>query len=176
MPKIFGNLAGLKLNLVKVKAALHDELSATLVDATKAWVQTAERIIPMWSGASRATLKTLAGKVGINIATFPVPGSSGKMPPNRSAEGEAKGDGELEMNRGTLRYHFSYTTDLDYLIRNETRNMNAAMLGRLRTQTPYRFRQQANGAFNAVISRRLSRLPVGSILRKSISTILIRSK
>lgn len=171
MPRIFGNLSTIKLDVRKVKALLHEQLLETLRQGAKIWVLTAQENIPIWSGASQSTLKTLAGKVGVDIAVFPVSGA-----PDRTALGEGSGRGDLEINRGAARYSFFYSTNLPYLIRNETQNMDAAMRGRLRTPTPYQFRLKADAAFKDFIKSKLDQLPVNSILRNSIKVTQLRTK
>lgn len=171
MPKITGSLSTIDVNVLKIKDALHKELVRVLREAVKIWVLTAQANIPVWSGASQSTLKTLAGKVGVDIAVFPVPGA-----PNRTGIGAGAGFGDLEINRERGTYTFFYLTNLPYLIRNETQNMDAAMRHRLRTPTPYEFRKKADAAFRDYIRQHLERLPLGSILRRNITVQTIRTR
>lgn len=171
MPKLAATISTIKIDIKKVQNSLHEQFVAVLREAVKVWVMTAQQNIPVWSGASQSTLKTLAGKVGVDIAVFPVPGA-----PDRTGLGEGSGQGDLRINRGQGRYSFFYSTNLPYLIRNDTRDMSEAMRGRLKTPTPYQFREKADAAFRKIVGGRLGKLPINRILSQAITLKQIRTQ
>lgn len=168
MARIFGNLTAIKISPVLINN-LNSRWKKINRDGVKAWVETAAAIIPQWSGMSRATLKKLGDRVGVPVAAFPVPGPSGKQPPNRVSEGEQQSSGKLIEKLGT--YGFIYRTNVFHLAVNE--NVDARQFGfRLITPGPYRFRLQADLAYIKEIKRQLSTF--NPQLRKFITVKRIR--
>lgn len=128
----------------------------TIEEAARAWVRAAVAIIPVWSGASRATLQALA-----NAVNEPVPIDPKQSAPNRIALGRLYSRGGVE-RKGAAHYDFYYETTLRYLIANETKNVKPrteGLFSRLIEPTPYKFREAGDRAAQAVIEKRLSTLP-----------------
>lgn len=152
MPRLTGNLLALKISSTLIKN-LDSRWKKINRDGVKAWVETAAAIIPQWSGMSRATLKKLGGRVGVQVAAFPMPGPSGRKPPDRVALGEQQSEGKLIEKLGT--YGFIYSSNVFHLAVNE--NVDARQFGfRLVQPGPYRFRLKADLAYLREIRKQLS--------------------
>lgn len=132
----------------------------TIEMAARAWVQAAVEKIPVWSGASRATLQALASAVNESVSIDPV-----STAPNRIALGRLYSRGGIERT-GRAQYNFYYETSLRYLIANETKRVRPrtnGLRGRLIRPTPYNFREAGEKAANAVIEARMKDLPLRGI-------------
>lgn len=128
----------------------------TIEGAAREWVRAAIDIIPVWSGASRATLQALASAVNV-----PVPISPKASAPNRIGLGRLYSRGGIEKD-GRASYNFYYETSLRYLIANETQRVKPRTYGlfsRLIEPTPYKFREAGDKAAQAYIDKRLQELP-----------------
>jgi hypothetical protein len=128
----------------------------TIEEAARAWVRAALSIIPVWSGASRATLQSLARAVGETVPILPESNA-----PNRIALGRLHSRGGIEKD-GVASYSFYYETTLRYLIANETTNVQPrteGLFSRLIEPTPYEFRKAGERAAQAVVEKRLKELP-----------------
>ena len=168
MPKMFGNLVVLKLSPAII-SSVRSRFKKINRDGVKAWVETAAAVIPQWSGMSRATLKKLGDRVGVPVAAFPVPGPSGRQPPNRVAEGEAQSEGRL-IEKSDI-YGFVYKTNVFHLAVNE--NVDARKFGfKLVTPGPYNFRLKADLAYFKEIRSQLSKFDPN--LKKFITVKKIR--
>jgi hypothetical protein len=111
-----------KVNLARFKEALHARLSECLAQAAAIWLQTtATGIVPVWSGASRATFSELAGYVGY-VLSFPIQSDA----PNRIGWGVSEGTGTFMLQTDVAKglYQFSYSTTLPHLMINEYYNAN----------------------------------------------------
>lgn len=128
----------------------------TIEGAAREWVRAAVAIIPVWSGASRATLQALASAVGESVPISPKPSA-----PNRIGLGRLYSRGGIEKT-GRASYNFYYETTLRYLIANETTNVKPrteGLFSRLIEPTPYNFREAGDKAAQAYIDKRLQNLP-----------------
>lgn len=163
---------GFVLDLTVIKPLLHKRFSASLDAGIKAWVTTADRLIPTWSGASRATLIELGRKVGVEISIIPADGVK-----SRIALGQQSTPAPvIRKSRQFGEYFFQWSTHLTHLVTNETQDVNEAMKFRLRTPTPYEFRKAAGDAFRQALMAELKRESPESIIRKSLRVIQLRSK
>ena len=123
--------------------------------AAREWVKAAVAIIPVWSGASRATLQALADAVGESV-----PISPSSTAPDRIGLGRLYSRGGIE-KKGKASYSFYYETTLRYLIANETQKVaprTEGLFGSLITPTPYKFREAGDRAAQAYIDKRLREL------------------
>lgn len=154
MPKGFiGSYSLLSFDSKIAQFLVHSQSQKVLRKAVKAWVSTAENIIPVWSGMSRGTLVKLAGQVGVNVSLFVAPGAQPpKGPGDQSQEGISKSTGRLIIIPG--RYGFEYSSQVFHLAVNE--NVDARQYGfRLQKPGPYHFREAADKAFNAEMEKGL---------------------
>jgi hypothetical protein len=136
-----------RVDFARYRQALHERLSEALVQATMSYIDaTAERIVPVWSGASRATFSELASHVGYVLMLSPVGGA-----PNRVSLGLANGTGTFETDSANGIYRFSYSTTLSHLIINEYHD--ATQWGfHLINPGPYHFQEAGAEAFRQVAS------------------------
>ena len=139
-----------------VVPGLDNFVKETIEEAARAYVKAALEIIPTWSGASRATLQSLADSVNV-----PVPINISSTAPDRIALGRLYSRGGIE-RKGKAQWNFYYETTLSYLIANETMKVQPrtnGLRGSLISPTPYKFREAGNRAAQAVINSRLKSLP-----------------
>lgn len=139
-----------KLQAMKVHPAHRKAIDAfvkeSVEEAARRWVRAAVEVIPVWSGASRATLEALASAVGEHI-DIDVKGDV----ENRIALGRLFSRGGIERD-GEANWSFFYETSLRYLIANETQNVQPrthGLRGKLIEPTPYNFREAGNAAVEA---------------------------
>ncbi len=108
-----GQLAIPVLDLAAVKAALDQAAKKAIRGALQEYLTIVLDEIPNWSGASRATLNSLADQVG--VATMASGGGVGV--------GEADSNNSLILGENGL-YQFKYATHLSWLAWNEYNNAN----------------------------------------------------
>lgn len=133
-----------RVDFNRFQTALHERLSEALVQAAFKWLEaTATDIVPVWSGASRATFSPLASQIGYVLTLAPVPTA-----PNRVDLGIANGTGTFETDAGQGLYRFTYSTTLPHLIINEYYNANTFINPKtglpyfhLRRPGPYHFQR-----------------------------------
>lgn len=138
------------ISLAPNQRALIDQYVEDAVkEGARIWVRAAVERIPVWSGASRATLQALASAVNEHI-DIDVAGNA----PQRIALGRLYSSGGIErLSLG--HWKFSYETSLRYLIANETRRVaprTEGLRGSLIEPTPYNFREAGNEAVKAYFS------------------------
>jgi len=117
-------------------------------EAARIWVRAALEIIPSWSGASRATLQSLASAVNEHVAI-----DIKSKAPDRISLGRLYSRGGVTRN-GQGSWEFYYETQLNYLIANETTKVaprTNGLRGSLVSQTPYKFREAGNQAVQAYL-------------------------
>jgi hypothetical protein len=136
-----GTLKAPRLDLDKYRNALHNHLAQQTMEAAKRWFDAIikQNVVPVWSGASRATFRKLAHLVQYTIPIVPVV-------PSRIPMGEAASEGYLNVNPKAGKYTFHYSTTLKHLIYNEYNNANLVGF-HLITPGPYHFQKKAAGAF-----------------------------
>ena len=121
----------------------------TVKEAARIWVRAALAIIPSWSGASRATLQSLAAAVGEHVSIDLATGA-----PDRIALGRLSSRGGITKN-GQGSWEFYYETQLRYLTANETTTVaprTEGLRGKLIQPTPYNFREAGNAAVRAYLA------------------------
>lgn len=132
-------------------------LAAMLIDeihlAGIAWLNaTALSVIPVWSGASKATFLKLARSIGFAISINPIVTPDGKYALGESV-GFAKSEGEVDTkNVKSGIVTFKYSTTLEHLIFNEYNNANTnrkagRVFSNLKTPGPYHFQEKGTEAF-----------------------------
>lgn len=136
-----GTLKAPRLALDKYRNALHNHLAQQTMEAAKRWFDgiIKANVVPVWSGASRATFRKLANQVQYIIPITPAVSS-------RIPMGEASSEGYLDMNPKTGKYTFHYSTTLKHLVFNEYNNANLYGFN-LRKPGPYHFQERAKAAF-----------------------------
>ena len=131
-----------QIDVSSYRTATHDRLSETITEAAKAWIDNAEGIIPVWSGASRATFLDLANKVGYQLMIDPVAAS-------RIELGYENGVATFTANKEESTYSFSYSTSLAHLIINEY--YDATQWGfHLKRPGPYHFQEAGRNALRRI--------------------------
>ena len=152
MIKLKASLHSLKLDLRKYRAELERRAADNISRSAFEWVNTAIDIIPSWSGASRATLMSLAEEIGVPVPIEIQPGA-----PNRVSLGKSKSESDINLAADDGRFTFSYSTDLDHLVYNEFNNANVSpdpgLYSRLRTPGPYGFSDAAKTVAIDVLSQ-----------------------
>ena len=151
------------------KIALQSTMLEALAKATFEYLNAILSIIPVWSGASRATFLQLASQISMIIPIEPVAwsGTGTKNHPshaallNRIPLGQQCGSSRMIIDVATGQFFTEYTNDLHYLTFNEYNNANAggdpAVYSRLKNPGPYNFQARAGAAFEN--SARYARLP-----------------
>ncbi len=137
-------------NLEGYKQHLHAYMEDWLKQAGKEWLQaTVIAIIPVWSNASRATFKKLAGELD-----FPLPYGPQKSITDRIPLGLSTGAGSgVEIDQANFKYHFVYSSTLRYLAYNEYNRVvygiapNVFSRRGLINPTPYHFQEKGQLAF-----------------------------
>jgi len=140
----------------RFRAALHERLVTALTDATRQWLQaTAVDLVPVWSGASRATFSPLASYVNFVLSCTPAVGA-----PNRIDLGIANGTGTWTAGEIPGLYRFIYSTMLPHLIINEYYNANTFInphtglpYFHLTNPGPYHFQEAGARAFEEVAAK-----------------------
>lgn len=165
MSGVLFDAALISFNSRLAKKAVNDAFRRVLRKAVEAWVRTAEEIIPVYSGAARATLRKLASDVGINVPITPTPNAV-KRVGDRTSLGEAAG-ANSKLIEVPGRYGFKYSADLPHLIANETIAGLHNVLN-LKTPTPYNFREQADEAFRKVFFDELAKENIPKIIQDNL--------
>jgi len=149
----------LDLDVAAYKRRLSEYMEDWLKQAGREWLQaTVLAVIPTWSKASRATFQKLAGDLGMIIPYGPQ-----KSYKDRTSLGLSTGDGGLELEPGSSRWHFRYSSSLRYLAYNEYNRVvygqapNVFSRSGLRHPTPYHFQEKGQRAFESFA--RLTKLP-----------------
>lgn len=159
-----------KLDLVQIEIntgewlTLMDRRLSTHINRSAArWINSIVfSVIPIWSGASRATFVKLAREVN-----FPL--SIGSASPTSSGSdvspmlGFRQSSGEVEKNKSLGLYTFTYSTTLFHLVFNEQYDANSdkkagKVFSELLNPGPYNFREVGREAFETY-AREKARLP-----------------
>lgn len=126
--------------------ALRQEMFDAMLLGIYAYLDTVTSIVPVWSGASRATFLQLAREVGYPLAAAPISGA-----PNRVSIGISKSTGKFDNELDDLKVSFTYETDLPWLVYNEYHNANvtpdATLFGKLIQPGPYGLQEAGKEAF-----------------------------
>lgn len=143
MIKFRNNLPHLGIDRAQLLRNLDADVRKITEEAARIWVRSAISNIPVWSGASRATLESLGSAVGV-----PVPIDPKSNAPNRIGLGRARSRGGVE-KVGDGSWRFFYESNLEHLAANETESVEPGtrgLRGSLIQPTPYQFREKANQA------------------------------
>lgn len=145
----------IQLNSSKFRDDLAKVLTRDIKIAATAWLNaTVMSVIPIWSGASRATFLKLSRSVGFGLTITGIEARSSENPralgPSvgfQQSEGKVNTDGA---RKGIV--SFNYGTDLFHLVFNEYENANASpvagrLFARLRDPGPYGFQDIGREAF-----------------------------
>lgn len=132
-------------------------LTRQLKKAATVWLNaTVLLVIPVWSGASRATFLKLAREVGFPLTVTGLKAPSRLLNQSPSELGPRAGfqksRGEVTTNSSSGIYTFTYQTDLFHLVFNEFNNANqnptaGRLFSRLIQPGPYNFREIGQDAF-----------------------------
>lgn len=154
MFKISGKFKEPFIDIDKYKKLLQDQLVESVIQAAMRWLSTATDIVPVWSGASRATFLSLARAIHYSLSISP-------RVISRVSLGNAHGDGGLQIDRDAAKFSFYYSTTLPHLIYNEyndaNQNPDPTLYSRLLQPGPYNFQDIARQACLSELSN--ARLP-----------------
>jgi len=132
-------------NMIAYRDALKEHLGEAIAQAVFVWLDAVVPIVPVWSGASRATFRPLASQIGMNIAISP------RAFVSRMFLGESQSTGEVNVDPQAGLFTFQYSTSLAHLIYNEFNNANASpdptLFARLLQPGPYKFQEKGERAF-----------------------------
>lgn len=135
-----------RINMDAYRAALNERLGDAIAHAAFIWIEATVPLIPVWSGASRATFRPLASKIGLAIAISP------RAFVTRMSLGESQSSGSVTTDANSGKFTFTYATSLAHLIYNEFNDANASpdptLFARLLNPGPYRFQEAGQRAFN----------------------------
>lgn len=129
--KASANLQLPRFDLSKAEALVQAYVRSRAEAAARAWLSVTAPIVPVWSGASRATFTKLGSAVGADIDISP-------EVPSRIGIGVSSSEGQLTVEGA--RASFKYSTTLPWLVYNEFNNANDAGF-HLRNPGPYRFQE-----------------------------------
>lgn len=167
--KPFGVYTLLSFDSRRARADVDAAFREILVKAVKAWISAARDIIPVYSGASLATIVEFAALVNVDIAIVPTENAEKYV-----GDGTFKGLAETPTPRLITvsgRYGYFWTTNLAHLRLNETTHVTTAHFKRaefLKEPTPYRFREVAEGAFIAEMNRGIKKFDLDFIINRHI--------
>lgn len=134
-----------RYSLQRYQELLREKLGQALADSIHEWLGATALLIPVWSGASRATFRPLASKIGLQILISP------RAFVDRTALGESNATGEVVSDPVAGRFSFTYSTTLAHLVYNEFNNANQSpdptLFARLRNPGPYNFQESGQKAF-----------------------------
>lgn len=154
-PKFKARFKQIEINMAAWEKRFADVMSREIKRAAIVWLNaTVLLIIPVWSGASRATFLKLARAVSFPLTITGIQARSGE---NLRAQGPSVGfqqsEGKLNLDRlksGIAT--FTYETSLFHLVFNEYNNANdnpeaGRLFARLKEPGPYNFQKIGQDAF-----------------------------
>ena len=134
-----------RFEMADYKHRLKQEFAEELAKAARVWLGAVQPLIPVWSGASRATLQHLA-----DVARFRMSVSPSRGVASRVSLGLSSGEGTFHtegFDSGV--FLFTYSTTLKHLVFNEFNNANDFGF-HLITPGPYHFQEAGLEAFRQV--------------------------
>ena len=150
MFRIQATLRAPVIRLGEYKNAFGNAAEGNITQAAFVWVSTAVALIPVWSGASRATFAKLARAISFSFDNRPV-----STAPDRRSRGESESEGDVIFDRASGNFLFRYATDLKWLVFNEENDANQGgdpdVFFRLLNPGPYNFVDTANDAARPVL-------------------------
>ncbi len=135
----------LRINLQAYESALEDQAMTVIAMGVIEFIDVVTTIVPVWSGASQATLLKLAEAVGSPLPIAPEVTS-------RIPLGQQHSDAQFIADRAAKRYFFEYTTDLPHLLFNNLNNANDFGFN-LRQPGPYALENAVEPVLNSVLKR-----------------------
>lgn len=148
MFRLTARLRAPSLNYVEYVNQLQNTARDALSRAMLEYIVTFQTIVPVWSGASHATLTSLAQIVSAPLAITP---SSTAFDGRRF--GASQGDAYYDDKGGN--FVFSFQTELPHLVYNESNNANInpdpGLRGKLLNPGPYDFVKKTNEAVRVVL-------------------------
>lgn len=137
-----------RVDFVKYKRALQETLGDAIAHAAFEWLGATTTIIPVWSGASRATFMPLASQIGFQLSVQPIAWK------DRVDIGLSNATGSLTADSEKGQFSFTYSTTLPWLIYNEFNNANITpdptLFSRLLQPGPYHFQERGLEAWKQV--------------------------
>jgi hypothetical protein len=129
----------------------------TMSLAILSYLDTAQNVIPVWSGASIASFKKLAGLISAPLIINPSDSVSDRPGVNARRQSEAVSRSDARTVVTSTAYGFSFETDLPHLVYNENNNANVnpdpTLFGVLLNPGPYGFTVKAKEAVIDVLAR-----------------------
>jgi hypothetical protein len=139
-----------RIDVAAYRNALDSHMKAAVAQGLMEWLEAVLAEIPVWSGASRATLVKLAQQIGYGLPIAPAATATGERI-DRTWMGMAQSDGTLTADKEAGAYTFTYSTSLPWLIWNEYHNANVepdpTLFYRLIEPGPYNFQVTGARAF-----------------------------
>lgn len=170
--KVFGSLASIRVDAVATRASIDAELRAIFHDATREWVRTIIRIVPSWSGMSRASVRKIADKVGEAVFDNPVNGTDRhgriRKAPDRRQQGFNQAHA-IFVDKGPI-YFFEWQSIVEHFLFNELNNANAFGF-HLRKPGPYHSQKIAADAFTRIVDSRLRGFKIAKHIKYNVKTI-----
>ena len=155
--KVKINFKAIEISISSWRKAMDTELTKQIKAAAVVWLNaTVLSVIPVWSGASRATFLKLARSVSFPLSITGLkarPGARGALGPS---VGFQQSQGKLETDSKTGKYTFTYETSLFHLIFNEFNNANqnpvaGRLFSRLKQPGPYNFQKLGKAAVEGLL-------------------------
>ena len=154
-PKFTARFKQVEINLSSWEKGLSDALTKGIKKAAIVWLNaTVLLVVPIWSGASRATFLKLARAVSFPLT---ITGIQARSSNNPWAKGPSIGFQQSEGKLNTDRLKdgiatFTYETSLFHLVFNEYNNANenpeaGRLFARLKEPGPYNFQKIGQDAF-----------------------------
>ncbi len=159
MPVVKSKLFAIILKKKKLTKQETERIVNAVNFGIKAWVKAAESVIPVYSGASRASLDQLAATVKMNVSTNPTPNAVKRLGPTEIAkrQDQARSESEGGIKVSPKQIVFFFRSTLQWLVDNELGQANDAIArsGNLITPIPYNFIAFANRVAQGVMLKRL---------------------
>ena len=156
MARISSKYLKVSLNIDKITQRILTRAENALKVGAKAWVLSALENIPVYSGASLASLDGIGAAVGIPIGITSTRSANTRLGPSevqaRQAQARAQSTGGMKRTKTTV--SFFYSTTLPWLVKNEQGEADDVS-GNLITPTPYNFREKGNVIAQQEILRKL---------------------
>ncbi len=164
--KVKINFKGMQLSLTAWQKAADVELTKLIKDSARVWLNaTVLSVIPVWSGASRASFLKLARAVSFPLSITGLKATPGQT---RGALGPSIGfqqsTGKLVTDAKKGVYTFAYSTSLFHLVFNEFNNANQSpvagrLYSRLKQPGPYNFQKLGKAAVEEFFASTIVDLP-----------------
>ena len=157
MARISSKYLKVSLNIDKITKRILTRAENAIKAGAKAWVLSALDNIPVYSGASRASLDKIATAVGIKgIGIFSVSSAQVRLGSAkilaRQNQGRDESIGEIRKTKTTI--SFFYATTLPWLVANELGEQDKVSRNLIKP-IPYNFRDKGNIVAQKEIIRKL---------------------